>query len=174
GHGGPGPHPALQPPSAGGRLAQPLAAFTPRRAGLVVAALAAAAGALTLNHDLVGVFYDDGLYAGIAVALAHGLGYVHPHLPGAPVAVHFPPLYPLLLAPLFGILSVPAAAFAGKLLNVVLAAVTAGLVAWHVTRTALLGAGAPPWLPGAVVGAGAVAIPVLTVLTTLLSEPLSR
>ena len=59
-------------------MAQPLAAFTPRRAGLVVAALAAAAGALTLNHDLVGVFYDDGLYAGIAVALAHGLGYVHP------------------------------------------------------------------------------------------------
>src|SRR2546426_6928969 len=29
--------------------------------------LAGVAGALALNHDLVGVFYDDGLYAGIAV-----------------------------------------------------------------------------------------------------------
>jgi hypothetical protein len=143
-----------------------------RRAGLAVGSVALVAGVVTLNHDLVGVFYDDGLYAGIAWALAHGLGYVHPHLPGAPAAVHFPPLYPLLLAPLFGSLSVPAAAWVGKLLNVVLAAVTAGLVAWHATRTELLGAAAPPWLPGAVVGAGAVAIPVLTVLTTLLSEPL--
>src|SRR5207245_644844 len=48
------------------------------------------------------------------------------------------------------------------------AARRAGLVVGGVA----LVAGAPPCLPGAVVGAGAVAIPVLTVLTTLLSEPL--
>ncbi|HEX4601010.1 MAG TPA: hypothetical protein VH116_06440 [Gemmatimonadales bacterium] len=144
----------------------------PRRAGLAVGGVALVAGAVTLNHNLVGVFYDDGLYAGLATALAHGLGYVHPHLPGTPAAVHFPPLYPLLLAPLFGTLSVAAAGFAGKVLNVLIAAVTAGLVAWHATRTELLGAGTPPWLPATAVAAGAVAIPVLTVLTTLLSEPL--
>ncbi|HEX4573862.1 MAG TPA: hypothetical protein VH158_01930 [Gemmatimonadales bacterium] len=142
------------------------------RAALAVGGVALVAGSVTLNHNLVGVFYDDGLYAGLATALAHGMGYVHPHLPGTPAAVHFPPLYPLVLAPLFGALSVSAAAFTGKVLNVLLAAVTAALVAWHATRTELLGAGTPPWLPAAVVGAGAVAIPVLTVLTTLLSEPL--
>ena len=144
----------------------------PRRAGLAVGGVALVAGGVTLNRNLVGVFYDDGLYAGLASALAHGMGYVHPHLPGTPAAVHFPPLYPLVLAPLFGMWSLAVAAFAGKVLNVLLAAVTAGLVAWHATRTELLGPGTPPWLPATVVGAGAVAIPVLTVLTTLLSEPL--
>jgi hypothetical protein len=129
-------------------------------------------GALTLNRDLVGVFYDDGIYASLGWALGHGLGYVHPHLPGAPAAVHFPPLYPALLAPLFGALSVQSAALVGKVLNVVLAASTAGLIAWHATRTELLGPGLPTWLPGVVVGAAAIAIPVLTLLTTLLSEPL--
>ncbi|HYK83266.1 MAG TPA: hypothetical protein VEU55_09000 [Gemmatimonadales bacterium] len=143
-----------------------------RRAGLGAAAVALLAGALTLNHDLVGVFYDDGLYAGSAWALAHGLGYVHPHLPGTPAVVHFPPLYPLVLAPFFGTLPVAAAALAGKVVNVVFAAVAAGLVAWHAARTELLGPGVPAWLPGVVVGAAAAAIPVLTVLTTLLSEPL--
>jgi hypothetical protein len=143
-----------------------------RRAGLAAGSVALVAGALTLNRNLVGVFYDDGLYAGIAWALAHGLGYVHPHLPGTPAAVHFPPLYPLLLAPLFGTLSVPVAGLAAKGLNIALAALTAGLVAWHAARTELLGAGLSPWVAAAVVGAAAVAIPVLTMLTALLSEPL--
>src|SRR5574342_103999 len=102
-------------------------------------AVALAGGALTLNHYLVGVFYDDGMYAGLAWALARGLGYVHPNLPGMPAAVHFPPLYPLLLAPLFGALPVSAAALAGKVLNVALAAGGAGLIAWHATRRELLG-----------------------------------
>jgi hypothetical protein len=153
-------------------LAQPLAALTPRRAGLGVAALAAVAGALTLNHDLVGVFYDDGLYAGIAVALARGLGYVHPHLPGAPAVVHYPPLYPLFLAPLFGALSLPAAAYVAKLLNLSLAALGAGLIAWHATRIRLLGDQVPAWLAPAVVAAAAIAIPVLAVQAVLFSEPL--
>ena len=52
-----------------------------KSAGLV-AAVALAVGILALNQVLVGVFYDDGLYAGLATALASGLGYVHPNLPG--------------------------------------------------------------------------------------------
>lgn len=143
-----------------------------RRAGLAAGSVALAAGALTLNRNLVGVFYDDGLYAGLAWALAHGWGYVHPHLPGTPAAVHFPPLYPLVLAPLFGVLPVAGAAVAGKVLNVVLAALAAGLIAWHATRAELLGAAAPVWLAGAVVAAAALAVPALTLLTALLSEPL--
>ncbi|HVH69259.1 MAG TPA: hypothetical protein VM716_15430 [Gemmatimonadales bacterium] len=143
-----------------------------RRAGLAVWGITLLAGALTLNRDLVGVFYDDGVYASLGWALGHGLGYVHPHLPGTPAAVHFPPLYPLVLAPLFGALSVQTAALAGKVVNVLFAASAAGLIAWHASRCELLGPGTPPWLPGAVVGAAAIAIPVLTLLTTLLSEPL--
>ena len=142
------------------------------RAGLAAGGLAVLAGALTLNRNLVGVFYDDGVYAGLGWALGHGLGYVHPNLPGTPAAVHFPPLYPLLLAPLFRALPVAAAALAGKVLNVGLAAVGAGLIAWHATRRELLGPDAPRWLAAVVVAAASLAVPVLTVLTALLSEPL--
>src|SRR5690242_7679894 len=143
-----------------------------RRAGLAAALVALAGGLLTLNHMLVGVFYDDGLYAGIAYALSHGLGYVHPNLPGHPAAIHFPPVYPLVLALFFGTLSPGGAAFAAKLLNVLLSAATAGLVAWHATRTELLGPRAPVWLACAVVSAAAVALPTLTILSVLFSEPL--
>src|SRR5439155_1299628 len=123
-----------------------------RRAGLVVTGVALAVGALALNRQLIGVFYDDGLCAGIAIALARGIGYVHPHLPGAPAAVHYPPLWPVLLAPLFAVLPVDAAALLGKILNLLLAAAGAGLIAWHAARTRLLGEEAPPWL-GPVAGA---------------------
>ncbi len=143
-----------------------------RYSGLAAAAIALAGGALTVNRMLVGIFYDDGLYVGIAYALSHGLGYIHPHLPGHRAVVHFPPLYPLLLAPFFGTLPMPTAAFAAKLLNILLAAVGAGLVAWHVTRVELLGSDAPRWLAGAIVGAAAVALPALTNLCVLFSEPL--
>src|SRR5437763_16826735 len=83
-------------------------------AGLAAGLVALAGGALTLNHWLVGVFYDDGLYVGIAYALSHGLGYVHPNLPGHPAAIHFPPLYPLVLTPFFGPLPLPPAGFAAR------------------------------------------------------------
>jgi hypothetical protein len=142
------------------------------KAGLAAAGCALAAGALALNRALIGVFYDDGLYAGLALALARGQGYVHPHLPGTPAAIHYPPLYPLVLAPLFGLLSLPAAALAGKILNLVLAAATAGVVAWHAARTRLLGERAPAWLAATVVAAAAVAIPTLTTQSVLFAEPL--
>jgi len=147
-------------------------ALTPARAGVAVAVVAFAGGALTLNHDLVGVFYDDGLYAGLAFALGRGLGYVHPHLPGTPAGVHYPPLYPLLLAPLFGSLPVAAAAFAAKVLNLLLAAFGAGLVAWYATRVNLLGDRAPRWLAAALVAASALAMPVLAIQAVLFAEPL--
>ena len=136
--------------------------------------IALAGGALTLNHQLVGVFYDDGLYAGIAYALSHGLGYVHPFLPGHPEVVQYPPLYPLVLAPFFGLLPVQAAGFAAKLLDVIFAAAGAGLIAWHASRTELLGPPpeVPRWLAPAIVAAAAIALPMLTILSVLFSEPL--
>src|SRR5256885_16418220 len=50
---------------------------------------------------LVGGFYDDGIYVSLAKALAEGQGYRNIHLPSAMVSVHYPPLYPVLLAILF-------------------------------------------------------------------------
>ncbi len=143
-----------------------------RRAGLAVAAVVLVVGVFTLNHSLVGGFYDDGLYAGIAVALGRGMGYVHPHLPGTPAVVHYPPLFPLVLAPLFAFFSVATAAYLGLILNLALGAATAGIVTAHAIRIRLLGADAPPWLaPACVIGA-AVSIPVLTVQSVLFAEPL--
>src|SRR5467141_365454 len=128
----------------------------------------------TLNQALVGVFYDDGLYAGLATALASGLGYVHPNLPGMPppAAVHYPPLYPVVLAPFFGLMSVGGAALAGKILNALLSAAAAGLIVWHATRTEILGLGVRRWVPAAVVFGAAVAIPVLATQSVLFAEPL--
>ncbi|HUL03155.1 MAG TPA: hypothetical protein VLV16_08010 [Gemmatimonadales bacterium] len=143
--------------------------LTPRRAGLAAALATLAGGLLTSNHHLVGVFYDDAQYANLAWALAHGLGYVHPNLPGRPVAVHYPPLYPVILSPLFGLWPVSTAALVGKAFNMLCAAASSGLIVWHAMRIRLIGG--PAWLPGCVVVAAALSIPCLTVLTVLLSEP---
>lgn len=132
---------------------------------------AAACGALALNRLLVGVFYDDGLYAGLAAALASG-GYHHPHLPGTPAAIHYPPVYPLVLAPFYAVLSRDAAGLAGKILNVILGALAAGLIAMHATRMRLVGERAPWWIPTAVVALAAAAVPVLTTQSVLFAEPL--
>lgn len=144
----------------------------PRRVAFAVGAVSLIIGTVTLNRFLVGVFYDDGLYAGLALALARGLGYVHPHLPGMPAAVHYPPFYPLVLAPLYGLLSVDSAGFAAKAINLGCGGAAAALTAWHAVRYRLLGDHVPPWIPGLVVAAAATAIPVLAVQGVVFSEPL--
>src|SRR5256885_4719827 len=45
-------------------------------------------------------------------------------------------------------------------------------ISWHAPRAELLGPGAPGWLPPAIVAAAAVALPTLTSLCVLFSEPL--
>lgn len=149
-----------------------MALTTEVKSGLITAAATLAVGLLTLNQALVGVFYDDGLYAGLATALGTGHGYVHPSLPGMPAAVHYPPLYPVLLAPLFGALPLKAAAIVGKVLNDLLSAGAAGLIAWHAAKTEFLGSRVPHWVAGAVVFAAGVAIPVLATQGVLFAEPL--
>src|SRR2546425_1076687 len=93
------------------------------------------------------------------------------HLPGTPAAVHYPPLYPLVLAPLFRVFSVPTAAYLGKVLNVLLAALGTGLIAWHAARNRLVGEELPVWLAPAVVAGTAIAIPVLATQAVLFFEP---
>lgn len=143
-----------------------------RLAGAATAVWALAFGALALNRFLVGVFYDDGLYAGLASALASGQGYVHPHLPGTPAAIHYPPLYPIVLSPLFGLLSPDAAGLVGKILNLLLAASSAGFLAEYATRARVLGDRAPVWAPAVIVALFATAVPVLAVQSVLFAEPL--
>jgi len=46
----------------------------------------------------LGYFHDDGIYAGTAAALAEGRGLRAESLPGEPLQVKYPPLYPLFLA----------------------------------------------------------------------------
>ena len=153
-------------------MAEAVATGPARWAAAVVAAVTLGVGALAVNRFLVGVFYDDGLYAGLALALVRGAGYVHPHLPGTPGCIHYPPLYPLVLAPLYAALPTAGAGLAAKLLNLALAVGGAGLVAWHAVRADLLGTGAPRWLAPAVVAAAATAIPTLATQSVLFSEPL--
>jgi hypothetical protein len=128
-----------------------------RRAAVLVGLGALAIGAFALNQHLVGVFYDDGLYAGVASALASGDGFVHPHLPGSPRVIHYPPL---------------SAGFLGKILNLIFSAAAAALIALHATRARLLGERAPRWLPGVLVAAAGAAVPVLTTQSVLFAEPL--
>lgn len=70
-----------------------------RRTLLATAALALFVGLYAMNDVPIGVFQDDGHYLILARALAQGDGYRYINLPGAPPATHFPPGYPLLLAP---------------------------------------------------------------------------
>src|SRR5437773_12063334 len=76
-----------------------LASYAP----LLAAALAIAAGLVAVNNLPVGGFFDDAFYVILAKSLATGHGYRNLNLPGAPLATHYPPGYPLFLAALWRI-----------------------------------------------------------------------
>jgi 4-amino-4-deoxy-L-arabinose transferase-like glycosyltransferase len=67
---------------------------------------------VAMAGDVAGLFHDEGEYLVTARALARGVGYRVTSLPGAPAEVHYPPLFPLLLAPVWAL----APAFPGNLL----------------------------------------------------------
>ena len=117
----------------------------------------------------VGVFHDDGAYVTLGKALATGEGYRYLNLPGTPVATHYPPGYPLLLAALWKIApNFPQNVAVFQLANAVVLALTAwGVVAF-----------ARRWLgwtqPVAIVAAlvGTLSYPLLGLSGHVLSEPL--
>lgn len=136
-------------------------------------ALVAVAAALVAwwagDPYVVGVFHDDGVYALLAKSIATGGGFHHIGLPGSPVATHYPPLYPLLLA---------AAWWAGPTfpdnLDVLLGlnAALVGAAAFGILRFARSSLG---WsAEGAALAAVATSIvsPVLALSSMLLSESL--
>lgn len=124
--------------------------------------------ALLVRPVAVGAVQDDGIYVILGKALASGQGYRYLHLPGAPHGIHFPPLYPALLAVLWRI----APAFPGNVVvfqfaNVLLTAFAAGFAVRLAVR-----AGLPVGWAAAASLAGFLMIPTLAAVTPLLSEPM--
>ena len=117
---------------------------------------------------MVGVFFDDGIYVSLAKALAEGEGYRSIHLPGAPFAVHYPPLYPALLSALWTLWpSFPANVTLFQLCDSLLFAGAAWVIAAHARRTAL-----PLATQGVALVLAVTAFPLLTLRGVRFSEPL--
>lgn len=147
----------------------PAARLRPRAAwSLAAAALTGAVVALAMPQALVGVFYDDGIYAALARSLAEGGGYRLPYLPGTPPAVHYPFLYPAFLAALWKLWpAFPDNVALLRGVNALLMAVFAGLGTAYLSR----GAGRP-WIVAAAIALAATSVPLVAVATVLFSEPL--
>jgi hypothetical protein len=139
-------------------------AHWPKSVALFVFALA-----LWAQTDaLVGVFYDDGIYVTLAKALAEGEGYRSIHLPGAPAAVHYPPLYPAALALLWRAWpDFPANIVLFQLFDALVFGAAAWVIALHARRALLPGSVAVPALV-----LGFSAFPLLAMVGVRFSEPL--
>ncbi|HMA46591.1 MAG TPA: hypothetical protein VKP11_05235, partial [Frankiaceae bacterium] len=134
-------------------------------AGVVAAAVAAA----LMPWALVGVFYDDGIYTALARSLAEGHGYRLLYLPGAPAAVHYPPLYPAFLALLWRAWpAFPDNVVLFRAANAAFLGLFAAGFAAHLARRRALS----PALSALVVAIGCTAVPLLSVVTVLFAEPL--
>jgi hypothetical protein len=96
-------------------------------------ALAAVALALTLAHPNI-IGHDDGLYAALGRALAERGEYRLIDLPSQPLETKYPPLYPVLLAPVWLVApSAPANIPYLKAVNALLLGVAAVLF-WYLVR----------------------------------------
>ncbi|MEO8335304.1 MAG: hypothetical protein ABI664_10045 [bacterium] len=148
-----------------------LVASPNRRWALTLAAiglLALVVGIAVTDNFHVGVFHDDAMYVILARSIATGEGYRYLNLPGAPGATHFPPGYPALLALVWRVApDFPANVTIFKLLNAVFLCVSAVLIA-QLVRERL---GSTRWAIGVGV-ATAVSVPLLVLVTMLLSESL--
>jgi hypothetical protein len=144
-------------------LAQALRTFAP----LLAAALVCAVAASIVAPYPVGIFHDDGVYLVLAKAIASGNGYRYLHLPGAPIATHYPPAYPLLLALLWTL----APRFPGNLTIILLTnAALLGLVAWGSARFLISRLQWPPFAATAFALVGTLSLPLIQLTTLVLSE----
>lgn len=147
----------------------------PGQAGLqrllpfLLAAVSATWIILSIQPFPVGVFQDDGIYAELARSLATGQGYRFLHMPDAPNATHFPPLYPFFLAGLWKLSpSFPANVTLFKFANAALV----GLAAVFAWRYARLRVGMGPWTATLAVGAFTACTPIVLLGVMVLSEPM--
>jgi hypothetical protein len=136
---------------------------------VLVALLSAAVAWWASEPYAVGVFHDDGVYVILGKALATGHGYRYLHLPGAPAATHYPPLYPLLLAGLWRIApNFPANVSLFLFVNALLL----GAATFGVARFAERVVGWPRSASICVALAATLATPLLMLSGLVLSEPL--
>ncbi len=153
------------------RPGAPLRAW--RRPPWLAAALATvvvlACAMTSITPDPIGVFWDDGVYLLTAKALAAGDGYRYTYLPGAPPAIHYPPLFPLLLAAVLKVTPpFPDNVAVLKLLNPLLLA----MGVFGTVRLAVRNLGLAPVPVAITVAISAVIAPVLVVANVLFSESL--
>lgn len=136
---------------------------------LGVALVVLLAALANITPDPIGVFFDDGIYALVAKAIAEGQGFVYPQLPGTPPAIHYPPTFPLLLALVWKIAPpFPESTMWFKVVNPVLL----GVAAWGAMRLAMRVLQWTPLASAVVVLLGFVSVPTLVLTSVLLSEPL--
>jgi hypothetical protein len=138
-------------------------------AALAVGVAVSALGVWAQNTALVGVNYDDGIYALLGKALADGEGYLLTFLPMTLPGVKYPPVYPLSLAPFWSLAGSQAGALhAMKVANGLYIGLAAGLFTWLVSSLRLL----PVSLAAAAAVVGFAAASMMLVTAGLLSEPL--
>ena len=163
--------PALRPtPPPADALVQGrrLAASWAKIGPLVIAGVVFGVSSWAMQSYPVGIFHDDGVYLILAKAIAGGEGYRYLHIPGAPLATHFPPGYPLLLAALWKLApSFPQNVVLFLFANAVLLAVAARNVNDFARRL-----GWPAPLSAAAAIAGTLSLPLLMLASLVLSEVL--
>lgn len=157
-----GPVDAVRPFLRGGTIGRNLPA-------IVLAVVTVVAALSAIEPWPVGVFQDDGVYTVLARSLATGEGYRYGHMPGAPAATHYPPLYPALLALLWKLWpSFPANVVLFKFVNAALTA-AAAVFAYRFARERVRLEATPALVATAAFTACA---PVILLTVMVLSEPL--
>ncbi len=147
----------------------PAAARRARLLPLFVALIVLLVALANITPHLIGVFFDDAIYALVAKAIAEGQGFVYPQLPGTPPAIHYPPAFPLLLSLVWKIAPpFPDSTMWFKVVNPVVLSVAA----WGAMRLAMRVLGWSPLAAAGVVLLGFVSVPTLVLTSVLLSEPL--
>jgi hypothetical protein len=137
-------------------------------AALTVAVVIGALGVWAQNSALVGVNYDDGIYALLAKAIAEGDGYRLVFLPQELPVIKYPPVYPLSLVPFWTLAgSQDAALQAMKLWNGLLIGLAAGLFTLLLSGLRIL----PVYLAVGAAVLGFAAGSIMLVTAGLLSEP---
>lgn len=155
--------------SALGDIRAALDGVSESRAAALAALITLVAGMATITSDLIGVYFDDAIYLLVAKGIAEGHGYVYPQLPGMPPAIHYPPVWPGLLALVWKLGPAwPANVGLLKAINpIVLAAAAYG---GTLAGQRLFGLRA--WAAACLIVVATVSVPMQVLTNVLLSEPL--
>ena len=149
-----------------------MARFVGRRwnltAAIVVGGIVAVIGVWAQNDALVGVNYDDGIYALLAKSVAGGGGYGLAYLDDLP-GVKYPPVYPLSLVPFWKFAPTQETALhAMKIANGIYIGLAAGFFAFVLVELQILSL---PFAAGVAL-VGFASGSMMLVSSGLLSEPL--